>query len=57
MIGYVLRRSIYTVLVMLGAATVMFVTVRLSGDPVALFVGDAATAEDVAKVRTAMTST
>ncbi|MBI3106076.1 MAG: ABC transporter permease [Candidatus Rokubacteria bacterium] len=54
MIGYVLRRSIYTVLVMLGAATVMFVTVRLSGDPVALFVGDAATAEDVAKVRTAM---
>jgi len=54
MIGYVLRRSIYTVLVMLGAATVMFVTVRLSGDPVALFVGDAATAEDVARVRTAM---
>jgi peptide/nickel transport system permease protein len=54
MIPYLLRRGTYTVVVMLGAATVMFAVIRLSGDPVALFVGDAATAEDIARVRALM---
>jgi ABC-type dipeptide/oligopeptide/nickel transport system permease component len=53
-IPYLLRRGAFAALVMLGAATVMFGVIRLSGDPVALFVGDAATADDIAKVRTAM---
>jgi peptide/nickel transport system permease protein len=51
---YLLRRGAWAALVMLGAATVMFGVIRLSGDPVALFIGDAATDEDVAKVRHAM---
>ena len=54
MIPYLLRRGAYTVVVMLGAATMMFAVVRLSGDPVTLFVGDAATAEDMARVRALM---
>lgn len=54
MILYLLRRGAWAALVMLGAATVMFGVIRLSGDPVALFIGDAATDEDVAKVRHAM---
>lgn len=54
MIPYLLRRGAHTLLVMLGATTVMFVVIRLSGDPVALFVGDAATPEDVARIRAAM---
>lgn len=54
MILYLLRRGAHTLLVMLGATTVMFVVIRLSGDPVALFVGDAATPEDVARIRAAM---
>ena len=54
MIPYLLRRGAYTVVVMLGAATMMFVVTRLSGDPVALFVGDAATAEDIVRVRALM---
>ncbi len=54
MIPYLLRRGAYTVVVMLGAATMMFAVIRLSGDPVALFVGDAATAEDIARVRALM---
>jgi ABC-type dipeptide/oligopeptide/nickel transport system permease component len=53
-IPYLVRRGAFAALVMLGAATVMFGVIRLSGDPVALFVGDAATDEDVAKVRKAM---
>lgn len=54
MIPYLLRRGAHTLLVMLGATTVMFVVIRLSGDPVALFVGDAATPEDVSRIRAAM---
>lgn len=54
MIPYLLRRGAFAALVMVCAATVMFGIIRLSGDPVALFVGDAATEADVARVRTAM---
>jgi ABC-type dipeptide/oligopeptide/nickel transport system permease component len=53
-IPYLLRRGAFAALVMLGAATVMFGVIRLSGDPVALFVGDTATAEDIARVRSTM---
>jgi peptide/nickel transport system permease protein len=53
-IPYLVRRGAFAALVMLGAATVMFGIIRLSGDPVALFVGDTATPEDVAQVRKAM---
>ncbi len=51
MIPYLLRRGAFAALVMLGAATAMFGIIRLSGDPIALFVGDAASEEDVATVR------
>jgi peptide/nickel transport system permease protein len=52
--GYVLRRLLLLVVVLFGVSTLIFVVLRLSGDPTALFVTETATAEDVRKVRQAM---
>lgn len=41
-------------MVLFGVSTLIFVVLRLSGDPTALFVTETATAEDVRKVREAM---
>ncbi len=50
----VLRRLGVLVIVMLGAATVVFVVLRLSGDPVALFAAPDTPAETLARIRNEM---
>jgi peptide/nickel transport system permease protein len=53
MLGYVIRRLIATVPVMLVVAVLVFLMLRLTpADPAAIIAGDNATAEDVAKIRT-----
>ena len=51
---YVVRRLLLLGVVLFGVSTLIFVILRLSGDPTALFVTETATAEDVQKVRQAM---
>jgi ABC-type dipeptide/oligopeptide/nickel transport system permease component len=51
---YVVRRLGLLVVVLFGVSTLIFVIMRLSGDPTALFVAETATAEDVERVRVAM---
>jgi ABC-type dipeptide/oligopeptide/nickel transport system permease component len=51
MTGYVVRRLIRLVLVVLGALTVIFLLQRLAGDPVALLLPDLATEEQIVAVR------
>jgi len=52
MLGYVLRRALATIPVMVVVAVVVFLMLRLSGgDPAAVIAGDYATAEDVARIR------
>ncbi|CAG0949684.1 Dipeptide transport system permease protein DppB [Anaerolineae bacterium] len=48
---YLVRRFIQTAIVILGAATVVFVLLRLSGDPIALLVPDDATPAMVQQIR------
>jgi peptide/nickel transport system permease protein len=53
--GYFLRRLASTLPVMAVVAVVVFLLIHLSpGDPAALIAGDLATAEDIAKLRTAL---
>lgn len=51
MTTYILRRLLHTALVALAALVVIFVLVRLSGDPAQLMAGIDATPEDVAELR------
>ena len=51
---YIVRRLLLLGVVLFGVSTLIFVILRLSGDPTALFVAETATAEDVQKVRQAM---
>ncbi|HLF50014.1 MAG TPA: ABC transporter permease [Methylomirabilota bacterium] len=51
---YIVRRLLLLGVVLFGVSTLIFVILRLSGDPTALFVTETATAEDVQKVRQAM---
>ena len=51
---YIVRRLLLLGVVLFGVSTLIFVILRLSGDPTALFVTETATAEDVLKVRQAM---
>lgn len=51
MVAYVIRRILFSVLVVMGVATVVFFLVRLSGDPVLLYLPEDATAEDIAQYR------
>lgn len=50
---YALRKLAQAVLVVWGVATIVFVAVRLSGDPVTLMISDTAGAEEVARLRRA----
>jgi peptide/nickel transport system permease protein len=50
---YVLRKLAQALLVVWGVSTVVFVAVRLSGDPVSLMVSDTAGADEVARLRRA----
>ncbi|HET7036444.1 MAG TPA: ABC transporter permease [Thermomicrobiaceae bacterium] len=49
--AYVFRRILQTILVAFAAVIVIFVLVRLSGDPAALIAGPSATQEDVEQIR------
>ncbi|HYG43947.1 MAG TPA: ABC transporter permease [Bordetella sp.] len=53
--GYVIRRVLSVVPVMLVVAIIAFLLIHLSpGDPAALIAGDFATADDIARLRTAL---
>src|SRR6266542_5929857 len=53
MIGYILRRLVATIPVMLIVAVLVFLMLRLTpGDPAAIIAGDNANAEQVAAIRT-----
>ena len=52
--SYVLRRLWQAVLVLFGVSIVVFMILHLTGDPAALLLPPDATAEDVARFRTAM---
>ena len=55
MIGYVARRTASSIVVLLGAMTVIFVVVRmLPGDPVANLMGAGASEEEIARARIAL---
>ena len=54
MTTYVIRRVILSVFVVMGVVTVVFFLIRLSGDPVLLYLPDDATAEEIARYRHAM---
>lgn len=51
MVQYVIRRLIQSVVVILGVITAVFIITNLTGDPVQLMLGDAATPEAVATMR------
>lgn len=48
---YILRRVIHALFVVLGVVTAVFVITNLTGDPVQLMLGEAATAQDIERVR------
>jgi peptide/nickel transport system permease protein len=50
---YVLRKLGQALLIVWGVSTIVFVAVRLSGDPVSLMVSDTAGADEVARLRRA----
>ncbi len=52
--SYLLRRLWQSVLVLFGVSVVVFLILHLTGDPAALLLPPDATAEDIAKFRTAM---
>lgn len=51
MIGYMVRRTIQSVAVVLGVSVVVFVVLRISGDPAELLLSMYATPEDIAAFR------
>ncbi len=55
MIGYILRRILMTIPVMLTVAVVVFLLLHLSpGDPAAIIAGDHATTEDIERIRVSL---
>ena len=54
MTQYILRRLFLSVFVVAGVTVVVFMVVRLSGDPTTLMISSDASAEDVAKLRKQM---
>ena len=51
MLSYLLRRSVDLVVAVLGVSTLVFVVLRLSGDPIALLVTDTTTREEIDRLR------
>lgn len=51
---FIIRRLIQAVIVLVGCTTALFFLLRVSGDPVALLVGENATPEQVEQMRDAM---
>lgn len=54
MAAYVLRRLLQAIVMLLGAMTIVFFVVRLSGDPAALLLPEQASDESIAVVRAAL---
>jgi peptide/nickel transport system permease protein len=54
MISYIVRRILQSIVVVLGVATLIFLALRLSGDPVVLIVGAQATPEEIQRVRSSL---
>ena len=52
--GYLVRRFLYAIFVLLGVSIIVFFLVRLSGDPAALMMPLDATDEEVAQLRTTL---
>ena len=52
--AYVLRRTVRGVFTLWLVVTIVFVALRLSGDPATLLLSDSATAEDIARLREAL---
>jgi peptide/nickel transport system permease protein len=52
--GYIARRVMQGALVILGVTCVTFIALHLGGDPTYLYVGERASAEDIATVRAAL---
>jgi ABC-type dipeptide/oligopeptide/nickel transport system permease component len=50
-LSYFLRRSVDLVVAVLGVSTLVFVVLRLSGDPIALLVSDTTTQEEIDRLR------
>ena len=54
-LGYIFKRIIYTVVVLVGVSIIAFILVRLTpGDPARMLAGEFATDEEVAQMRTKM---
>lgn len=51
MTQYIIRRLLQSLLVILGVVTAVFVITNMTGDPVALMLGDASSAEDIERLR------
>src|SRR6188474_1354505 len=49
--AYVLRRTVRGIFTLWLVVTIVFVALRLSGDPATLMLSDSATAEDIARLR------
>ena len=55
MFGYIVRRILMTIPVMLVVAVVVFLLLHLSpGDPAAIIAGDNATDEDIQRIRVSL---
>src|SRR5687767_11655711 len=51
MTQYIIRRLLQSFLVILGVVTAVFIITNMTGDPVALMLGDASSAEDIERLR------
>jgi peptide/nickel transport system permease protein len=51
MAQYIIRRLLQSILVIIGVVTLVFIITNLTGDPVALMLGETASAEDMEQLR------
>jgi ABC-type dipeptide/oligopeptide/nickel transport system permease component len=51
MTQYIIRRLLQSIFVIVGVVTAVFIITNLTGDPVSLMLGEAATAQDMERVR------
>jgi peptide/nickel transport system permease protein len=51
MFGYLVRKGVHTLFVAFGVVTLMFIALRLSGDPAATMLPGDATVDEVAALR------
>ena len=51
MTQYIIRRLLQSFLVILGVVTAVFIITNMTGDPVALMLGEASSAEDIERLR------